>query len=286
MYKDKYIKYKAKYLDIMSEINSKNLNQTGGFNEIEISSIDHEGGGFFDNLKEKAFKIKDKTPFINGPEDNFNIFNEHREYSSKITTGERKDKISKLHGYFTKYKQNNHSRVIQFAICVRFADFETSAKELLLISDPNYNLLEQDDITLTGKLYVNSQLQEEGDFILSITEESLSYSVNGEVTYEISDDKLKSSEILVASSASYITSIPIAEKSKIAKKIILTINGDRKKYKLTQSGLDALSAADQEFHIYSDMIKIPKKGIMGMFREGEVAVNSDVSINSEEFQNY
>ena len=33
------------------------------------------------------------------------------------------------------------------------------------------------------------------------------------------------------------------------------------------------------------MIKIPK-GIMGMFREGEVAVNSDVSINSEEFQNY
>ena len=58
MYKDKYIKYKAKYIDIMSEINSKNLNQIGGFNDIEISSIDHNGGGFFGDMKKKSIQIR------------------------------------------------------------------------------------------------------------------------------------------------------------------------------------------------------------------------------------
>lgn len=301
MYKDKYIKYKAKYIDIMSEINSKNLNQTGGFNDIEISSIDHEGGwkGPLQLAKEArdaaakaARKARDaavqatkKTPFIDGPDQNFNIFDEHREYSAKILTGERDNKISKLHGYFTKYKGGSYSRVVQFAVCVRFADYETSAKELLFISNLDYDLLGQDGITLTGKLYENSELQE-GDFILNITEESISYSVDGEDKYLISEDKLQSSEILVASSASYITSIPITETSKEAKKIRLSLNGNSKqKYTFSQIGLDALSAANTELHLYSDMIVI-QKGLMGMLREGEVSLNSDVSINSAEFQNY
>jgi hypothetical protein len=298
MYKDKYIKYKAKYIDIMSEINSKNLNQTGGFNDIEISSIEHEGGwkGPIQLARETAAKAAKaaveaakqatkKTPFIDGPDQNFNIFDEHREYSAKIVTGERANKISKLHGYFTKYQGGSYSRVVQFAVNVRFADYETSAKELLFISNLDYDLLGQDGITLTGKLYENSEPQE-GDFILNITEESLSYSVDGEVKYEISEPKLQSSEILVASSASYITSIPITEISKEAKKINLQLNGNsKKKYTFSQIGLDALSAADTELHLYSDMIVITK-GLMGMLREGEVAVDNDVSINSEEFQNY
>ena len=120
MYKDKYIKYKAKYIDIMSEINSKNLNQTGGFNEIEISSIEHEGGwkGPLQLAREARDAAIKKTPFIDGPDTTFNIFDEHREYSAKIFTGERDNKISKLHGYFTKYKGGSYSRVVQFAVNV------------------------------------------------------------------------------------------------------------------------------------------------------------------------
>lgn len=259
MYKDKYIKYKAKYLDIMSNIESKNLNQTGGFDEIEISSIDHEGGGFF-----KKMTGQKETPFIEGKEWSrtpFQIFDEHREYSAKILTGERNDKITKLHSYFTKYKEGTYSRVVQFSVCVRFADYKTSAKELLFISDPSVNLLDGDDITLTGKLYENSEPEpQEGNFTLNITEESLTYSIEGEEKYLISEKKLKNSEILVSSSASYITSIPITEKDKEAKKIKLNLNGNKiTKYKFSQIGLDALSAANTELHLYSDMIVIPEK---------------------------
>ena len=285
MYRDKYIKYKAKYIDIMSEINKQNLNQNGGFNEIEVSSIDHEGGGFFD----KAFKIKDRSPFIEGPKDEFKIFNEHIEYSSKIT-GDRDNKISKLHGYFQKYKNGGFSRVVQFAVCVRYANLDIGVKELLFVSNSNFDLLaaEENDIKLIGKLYDDSN--EPLDFSLSINksedgEFSLSYSVDDEVKYEIFDKDLKGSEILVASSASYITDISIDEKSKTVKKIRLTINGDRKKYKFTQSGLDALEAAETTLKLYSDMIEVPK-GLRGMFREGEVTADKEVTVNSEEFQNY